>query len=326
MKYKISTNDYLHGGTDRDYYGESEVECCLCPLCSSQNHIKIYKERGHIGIVDCMECGLTYTNPRAINAETNYFGDETLFYNEARLIFDGQKTHHRDKNYEFELREMQKIKAHGKLLDIGTNMGFFLNKARQFGFDVCGVEPSTSLAKIATDKFHLRIANSFFNKSLFDNEKFDIVTMIDVFEHVTEPLGILSDIHQIMKNDGLLCIKVPNGNYNKLKLKLARAFKREDFHDIFNGYEHVVHYTSETMKKMLDKQGFKIKKTILPLPIHPPLWANLVGHYYQYPSPFILDWKRRITRELFYIIGKMEKTFGMKIEFAPDLMFMIEKK
>lgn len=326
MQYTISKDDYIHGGTQKDHYGPEDVISSTCMICGSDKSTTLYTERGHLGVVKCSSCDFIYTSPRAKDAENNYFGDASVYFSEARLIFSGKKRHHRDRNYEYELRMIQKHKPKGSLLDIGTNMGFFLRKAREFGYQVQGVEPSPSLSKIATEQFGLPIKNSFFEKADFPKESFDVLTMIDVFEHVTNPVELLSNAYPVLKKDGILCIKVPNGNYNVLKLKLARMLKKESAHDIFNSYEHVGHYTPQTMKRVLDKAGFRIKELMIPLPIHPPVWASLVGHYYQYPSPAILDWKRIALRNLFYYIGKIEKTIGKKISFAPDLMFIIEKK
>jgi 2-polyprenyl-3-methyl-5-hydroxy-6-metoxy-1,4-benzoquinol methylase len=326
MQYKISEDEYVHGGIQKDFYSEGDVESSNCLLCNSASKTSIYKERGHIGIVQCNDCGLIYTSPRPKEAEQNYFGDASIFYEEARFIFKGTKPHHRDKNYEYEIAQLKQIKSAGKLLDIGTNMGFFLRKAREAGYDVEGVEPAPALAEIARKEFSFKIKNSYFKKEDFAQKSFDIITLVDVFEHITSPVPILKDVYEVLKDDGIVCIKVPNGNYNKLKLKLAQLSRREQQHELFNGYEHVVHYTIMSMNKMASKANFKIKKVIIPLPINPPVWANLTGHYFQYPSPFILDWKRIITRKLFYYIGKIEKMIGLSVRFAPDLMFILEKQ
>jgi 2-polyprenyl-3-methyl-5-hydroxy-6-metoxy-1,4-benzoquinol methylase len=258
MQYEISKDDYIKGGTEKDFYSPDEVESCLCPLCNSSQFTTIHKERGNIGVVICKSCELIYTNPRVKNSSENYFGAEAIYYEEARLIFKGKKTHHRDRNYEYELREIKKIKPSGKLLDIGPNMGFFLRKAVGFGFEAEGVEPSTSLGDIARREFGLKITNSFFEKSVFPDKSFDIITMIDVFEHVSNPKDILAAAHDVLRDDGMICIKVPNGNYNILKLKLGKMMGRMESHDIFDSYEHVVYYTPPTMKKMLEENGFKI--------------------------------------------------------------------
>ena len=104
---KILNEDYIHGGTQLDFYEEAHRESCNCPLCGANDFLVLDTERG-LAVGKCRKCDLIYTNPRAKNAQENYFGDATAFYNEARLIFSGKKPHHRDRNYEYELKEIQK--------------------------------------------------------------------------------------------------------------------------------------------------------------------------------------------------------------------------
>ena len=322
----ILQNDYIHGGTQKDFYTPEEVEFRNCPLCDKNDYAEIYKERGNLGIVKCNNCEFIYANPKAKGSQENYFGDSSAFFQEARLIFVGKNVHHRDKNYEYEIQKIKLFKPSGKLLDIGTNMGFFLRKAKQAGFETEGVEPSPSLSEIARKYFQLNIHTDFLQNVNLPENNYDVITMIDVFEHVDNPIDMLNSVKRLLKNDGILCVKVPNGNYNVLKLKLARLLHREQQHDLFDSYEHVSHFSIKTMRKLLNQNGFEIIKVIIPIPIHPPVWAPLTGHYFQYPSPAILDWKKRAGRKLFWMIGKLELMFGCKVSFAPDLMFIIKKK
>jgi len=322
---KLSKDDYIHGGTQKDFYEDHEKELCKCPLCDNMHFSPIDSERG-LNIVKCKNCDLIYTNPRAINAQENYFGNAETFYNEAALIFKGKKKHHRDRNYEYELKKIKKIKPEGNLLDIGTNMGFFLRKATEFGYITEGVEPSPALSQIAREKWKLNIHTTFLEKANLPKGKFDIITMIDVFEHVTNPKELLTKCNELLKDDGIIAIKVPNGDYNYFKMKLAKLAGKNSGMDIWDCYEHVIHYTPKTFKQLIESCGFSLHYFFIPLPIHSPVWANLVGHYYQYPSPFILDWKRIMLRNIFYYIGRIEKFFGLKIKFGTDLMFIIQKK
>ena len=322
---RLSKEEYIHGGTQKDFYDEGEREACNCLLCGTNDFLVLDSDRG-LSIVKCKSCDLIYTNPRAKDAEQNYFGDATTFFNEARLIFTGKKVNHRDRNYEYEIKKIKEIKKSGKLLDIGTNMGFFLRKAREFGFDTEGVEPSPSLSKIATEQWGLKIHTAFLEDADLPPSTYDIITLIDVFEHVTNPKELLSTCHTLLKDDGIIAIKVPNGDYNYFKMQLGKLTGKGENMDIWDCCEHVAHYTPKTFREMAESCGFRIRKYFIPLPIHPPIWANLVGHYYQYPSPFILDWKRISLRNVFYHIGRIEKVLGGKIRFGPDLMFIIEKK
>ena len=321
---RLAKEDYIHGGTQKDYYEEHEREACNCPLCDGDDCEKLDSDRG-LSVVICRKCDLIYTNPTATGAQENYFGDSTTFFNEARLIFQGKKPHHRDKNYEYELEKIKKIKSSGKLLDVGTNMGFFLRKARDFGYDTEGVEPSPTVSEIAREQWGLKIHTSFLESANLPPNSYDIITLIDVFEHVTNPKALLNTCNSILKDDGIIAIKVPNGDYNHFKMKLGKLTGKGVNMDIWDCCEHVAHYTPKTFKKIVEGCGFKIKTFFVPLPIHSPIWANLVGHYYQYPSPFRLDWKRITMRNMFYYIGRIEKVLGGKIRFGPDLMFIIEK-
>jgi len=321
---KLKKDDYIHGGTQKDFYTDSEKESCNCPLCNNNNYSNLGNERG-LSIVKCVNCDLIYTNPRAKNAQENYFGDADAFFNEARLIFKGKKVHHRNKNYEYELKKIKKIKPKGMLLDIGTNMGFFLKKAREFGWETEGVEPSPALSKIAREQFGLNIHATFLENADLPKKHYDIITLIDVFEHITNPKALLTKCNDILKDDGIIAIKVPNGDYNHFKQKLASILNKTSSMDIWDCCEHVVFYTPKTFEKMIESCGFSIKTFFIPIPINSPIWANLVGHYYQYPSPFILDWKRIIVRNIFFFVGKIERLICSKIRFGPDLMFVIEK-
>jgi SAM-dependent methyltransferase len=205
-------------------------------------------------------------------------------------------------------------------------MGFFLSKAAGMGFEAEGVEPSPSLAKIAAEQFNLKIHNSFLENSNLVDKNYDVITLIDVFEHVTNPQELLNNCRRILKDDGIIAIKVPNGNYNHFKLKLSKLLNKTASMNIWDCCEHVVHYTPKTFKSMINKCGFKTKSFFIPIPIHSPIWAEHVGYYYQYKSPFILDWKRIILRNIFFRFGQIEKFVGGKIRFGPDLMFIIQKK
>lgn len=98
-------------------------------------------------------------------------------------------------------------------------------------------------------------------------------------------------------------------------------------YDIFDSYEHLIHYTHKSFKNMLKYCGFKVKKIFIGKPIHCPVWHKYVGHYYQYPSPWILDSKNHILRNLFYWISKFEFLlgFGHIGYFAPNITVIADK-
>lgn len=245
-------------------------------------------------------------NPRLKDPENIYWGDADKYFREARLIFEGKGKHHRDPNYINDLKSIFKYKPSGNFLDVGTNMGFFLRNARNWNWNLFGVEPSPSLSEMARRYFGLNVKTVFLENAGFKDNFFDVVTMTDVFEHIPQPSNTLKEVHRILKPDGILFVKVPNGLFNLFKFNLARMTRRLKNYDIFDSYEHVVHYSHKTLRRMLKKHGFKIIKTTVSKPIQIPVWHNYVGQYYQYPSPWILDPVTRSLRIIFYWLSRLE--------------------
>ncbi len=319
--------DYERGGLQKESYDQDEVMFRNCPLCSNNNYIEIYKERVSIGIVRCRICDLIYVNPMVKEPDKIYWGDEKKYYEEAKLIFREQAKHHRDSNYLEDLKIIESIKPTGNFLDIGTNMGFFLRHTRRKQWNVFGVEPSPALSDMARKYFGLNVKTAYLENSGFENNFFDVVTMTDVFEHIPEPKKMLFDVRKLLKKGGILFIKVPNGKYNLLKLSIAKLAKKVKNYDIFDSYEHVTHYTDNTIRKMLEESGFKIIKIFIGKPIQLPVWHKYVGHFYQYPSPASLDIKNHLLRTASYLISKIEflLKFGHIGYFAPNIIVIARR-
>lgn len=325
---RLTNIDYEKGGREKAIYAESELVNCPCPLCGKDEYSEIYKERGGLGIVRCKNCGLIYVNPRLKNPEGVYWGDAEKYLKEAKLIFEGKATHHRDPNYLDDLEFIRHYKPSGNFLDVGTNMGFFLRNAKRWeGWNLFGVEPSPSLSEIARRHFGLNIKTAFLEDAGFESGFFDIITMTDVFEHITDPGKILDEAARIIKPDGILFIKVPNGLFNLFKFRIAKLTGRLKDYDIFDSYEHVVHYSAGTIKKMLEKHNFRILRIKIGRPIQLPVWHQYVGRYYQYPTPWKMDYKRQTARTLLYLLSKVEFYLsGGNIGYlAPNIMLVAKK-
>ena len=320
--------EYERGGRQQAVYGEEDVEAVpACPLCEGRVSERLHTERGVLGIVRCTACDLIYVSPRLRNPEEVYWGDAAKYTDEARLIFADQAAHHRDPNYLDDLRVIERFKPTGTFLDIGTNMGFFLRHTRGRGWTVTGVEPSTSLSELARVHFGLDVKTCFLHEANFPDAHFDVVTMTDVFEHITEPRSMLREIRRILKSDGILFIKVPNGLLNVVKLRVLARLGRLGMLDIFDSYEHVVHYSSRTLRRMLEHEGFRVRHQTIAWPIQLPVWHEFVGQYYQYPSPWTLDWKRQTARTVLYHASRVQSRFlsGEIGSLAPNIVVVAEK-
>lgn len=320
--------DYDRGGKEKNRYEAAEVEEVPCPLCGADRYEHLHTERGAIGVVRCRECDLIYANPRLRHPEHVYFGAADNYAREARLIYEGQAAHHRDPNYLEDLRLLQRYRSTGKLLDVGTSMGFFLRHAAAAGYDVTGLEPSPGLSQLAREKFGLRVQNSFLQDAGFADESFDIVTMTDVFEHLTQPRDILREVRRILRPGGVVLIKVPNGLYNLSKLRAAQLMGQTERFDLFDAHEHVVHYSDATLRRVLAGSDLVPLCCQITRPIQVPVWHQYVGAYYLYETPFLLDWKRQLGRMALYQLSRLE--YRLRRDhvgwLAPNIITVAEKR
>ena len=247
-------------------YSAADTETVSCALCGSSSSELLAREWS-LGIVQCTQCELVYVSPRVRDPDKNYWGDEAATEGKYEPIFAGLRRHDRDRNYLEHWNTIRQFKPDGRVLDVGTHCGFFLRMARGLAWDIQGIEPSPANAELARRKFGLNVTTGYLRHDTFAPESFDIVTMVDVFEHVTDPLNVLDSVRRVLKPDGILFLKVPNAAWNLLKHRvLVRTLQLKGF-DIFDAREHVVHYSQKTLAKMLQATGFRPLAFYVPRPI-----------------------------------------------------------
>ncbi|MDP8923316.1 MAG: class I SAM-dependent methyltransferase [Chloroflexota bacterium] len=237
-----------------------------CPGCGTDRPTRVAHE-GPLGIARCGGCRLLYVTPRYAEPQAHYHGARADVIRKYGPVLRGEAAHNRDPNYEQELGVLRRLKPTGRLLDIGTHCGFFLRKARGMGWQLVGVEPSPVSAELAREFYGLDVRNALLQDAGLPDGYADIVTMVDVFEHVADPRDLLAEVRRVLADDGLLFIKVPNGRYNLFKYRLIRQTLGLREVEIFDAKEHVVHYTIETLRATLAENGFRLRLRFVPLPI-----------------------------------------------------------
>lgn len=322
------TQDYERGGLQKLHYSPSEVVEVACPMCGSHAGETLATEYGSVGVKRCGDCSLIYTSPRIREPEKVYWGDAGKYIAEARLIFSGQAPHHRDPNYNEELDLIEShVPDRGRFMDVGCNMGMLLRLARARGWDTIGVEPSPTLHSIATGQLGLEVHNCFLDE-VPESEygQCDVVALSDVFEHVTEPLELLAASRRMLGPSGVLYVKVPNARWNILKQRLSRLTGRVPEHGLWDSYEHVVHYTDDTLRAMLRKGGFEPDTITFARPVQIPVWHAHVGQYFQYPSPWAMDPKRFAGRAAAHELGRIEAKVTRRVGYLAQNLVAVARR
>jgi SAM-dependent methyltransferase len=279
----VETQDDRVATTWKNHHGPEDVVEVDCPLCDSAERTVVAREWG-LTVVRCTTCSLVYVSPRLRESEKNYYADTETKLAKYGAMLRGEMAHPRDPNYLEHWATIARFKPRGRVLDVGSHLGFFLRLGRNRQWDLHGVEPSQESAAIGSAAFGLEIRAGYLPEAGYPPAYFDIVTLVDVFEHVAAPKGLLREIHRIMRPGGVLFIKVPNADYSLLKHRLLGRLGQ---FDVFDSREHIVHYTESTLRRMVEEQGFRDATFYVPRPIQTGAWwqrsaraaLNLAGRF-----------------------------------------------
>jgi SAM-dependent methyltransferase len=144
----------------------------------------------------------------------------------------------------------------GRLLDIGAGSGILVEEALAMGYEAEGVEPSHWLWQKTVDR-RLRVHQGILPHDQVKSE-FDIVCMIDVIEHVADPLGLLREAGRVMSSRGLGVIVTPD-----VGSLAARILGSKWWH---YRIAHIGYFNRETLFLALSKAGF------VPIAVSRPSW------------------------------------------------------
>lgn len=101
--------------------------------------------------------------------------------------------------------------AKGKrVLDIGCGEGGVLAPFESEGYDCTGLEYSPNRIQFAEEKnaSHIKFIEGNIEEYSSD-EKFDVILILDVIEHLNNKLHALKNIRQMLASDGILVVSFP---------------------------------------------------------------------------------------------------------------------
>lgn len=170
-------------------------------------------DRIHYRMVRCMTCGLVRSDPAA--------DPEALAVLYKQSSFDyGSEVASLKQTYGHYLSKLARYGGNsGSLLEIGCGNGFFLEEALTMGYkNVIGIEPSNAAATVAAESVRSNIVCDIMRPGIFEPEKFNVVCMFQVFDHLSSPREVLQECFRVLKPGGLLlCL---NHNVDSVSAKI----------------------------------------------------------------------------------------------------------
>jgi 2-polyprenyl-3-methyl-5-hydroxy-6-metoxy-1,4-benzoquinol methylase len=156
----------------------------------------------------------------------------------------------RRETFEWILNRMASYAVGGaSLLEFGSNVGLFLSVARDLGWKVTGVEPSRWAVATGRERFGVELLQGTV-EGYADDEPADAVVMLDVLEHVTDPMAVLHRIEKMVRPDGILVLSTVDTN------SLHSSIRRGGWPWYIRSHLH--YFTRSTLTQMLHKAGFEM--------------------------------------------------------------------
>lgn len=204
-----------------------------------KNTLGNYKK--HSRIVRCKSCDLVYTNPMETPQSLlrGYQDVEDPEYLRTEKYRKLLLVNH--------LQHIMKFKSAGRLLDIGCFAGYFLELAKKEGWKTEGIEPSVWASKLAK-KRKVNIIGESVEKVKLQPHHYDVITMWDVIEHLSDPKKILKKCYQALAKDGIIALGTPNIDC------LVAKIMGSNYPYILR--MHLLFFSPKTLQKMLKDVGF----------------------------------------------------------------------
>ena len=184
-----------------------------CTLCGG-NDFKIISEKdskskGELIVCLCNTCSMVSQNPVPTEQEVEqYYATE--YRQDYKQVFEPKLKHvYRAGNLALNrLGFLTKNNVtSGRLLDVGAGGGEFTYVSSQIGFDSTGIEPNIGYSNYAKDQYQANVKTG----QLADiDDKFDVITMFHVMEHIPDPVKTFKKLYDLLSDDGSLFIEVPN--------------------------------------------------------------------------------------------------------------------
>jgi SAM-dependent methyltransferase len=223
-------------------------------------------------VVRCRSCSLHYVNPRPqseLIIESYSAAEDPAFVaqNSGRI-----------RSFEKILRKALALEGRRdgqgqRFLDIGCAGGASLVAAKACGFDAVGVEPSRWMADFGRRTYGVDIRDGILRPGMFPEPSFDVITLWDVLEHLTEPKALLDLTWRLLRPNGLFVLSYPD----------FRSVMGRILGDKWPFWlsVHLLYYDRATIARQLASCGFRVQRYI-------PYWPALeFGYIVERAAPYV---------------------------------------
>jgi predicted TPR repeat methyltransferase len=136
-----------------------------------------------------------------------------------------------------------------RLLDVGAYIGVFVEMAAEAGWQAEGIEPSEWAANEAQRR-GLNVMLGTMDSVGLDEERYDVITLWDVVEHLADPAAELARAGRLLRPGGWLIVHTMDIDAPVARLMGERWPWLMDM--------HLYYFSQRTLSAMLNRLGFEV--------------------------------------------------------------------
>ncbi len=282
------------------------AEARNCPLCGKNDFETVFIKSG-FPHVKCKTCSLVYVNPilneeeyvKLWSAEDSW---ESILENNEQV-----KMQTLEACYSLDIAQLYIDKNNDiSICDVGCGPGTLLVETKKRGYYAFGVEPNKRCHKLLEEK-GIDYTKEFFPLKCDIQKNFDCIFLLNTLEHMRNPLQIILEAKELLKNSGIIYVSVPciGALVNRIMQEKA---------GVFGGHSHIQFFSIKALSMLLEKGGFEVLEyeTII-------TEIGIIKNYLSYRNPYFgenADALNFLTPELIYknhlarnvnMVGRLKK-------------------
>lgn len=223
-----------------------------CPICAAPMRwlYQIFQFTPPFDIVQCESCGLQRQAVLPDEAELALLYDRGYYEGTATFSYEDERKSEAAHDHVWQAR-LRTIARHvpppADFLDVGCSFGGFVDAASRAGYRARGLD----LSEFAVSE-GIRRGRSLFHATLdrapFAEASFDVITLVEVLEHLPDPQASLRQLRRLLRPGGLLVLQT--ANFLGMQAKRGGA----SYHYYLPG--HLFYYSTRNLSQLLEQHGF----------------------------------------------------------------------
>jgi len=143
-----------------------------------------------------------------------------------------------------------------RVIDAGCGTGELALYLQENGFNVVGIDPSVEAVSAARQNGCVAYTSTIESFANINTESYDAVVLLNVLEHVRDPVATVEAAKTLTKDNGIVCIVVPNDFTNIQRVAQAALNRSDDWWVAIP--DHINYFNTKTLEIFMENMDLEL--------------------------------------------------------------------